>query len=169
MKYELIKDLPGLSAGTVIELRDDNNWYVVGFDKPCIYNELLKYGEDIRYFTDFLKEVVESQGVSQPESWCFYCDSAVCELDQVEEQPDMPVPTDFTGLNEKQEKHRKEVVVTAMNLIHEKYTKGALEHKTNLKQDTTPSQLVDFALEEAVDQMVYLITLKQKLNEGWEW
>ena len=62
--------------------------------------------------------------------------------------------------------HRKYIVEEAATLIHAKYTKGALEHQTNLKEDTTIGQLIDFAIEEATDQMVYLLTLKQKIEEN---
>lgn len=72
-------------------------------------------------------------------------------------------------LNTVQKQHRSEVVSNAVTLIHDKYTAGALEHQTNLKQDTTLAQLLEFAIEEAVDQMVYLITMKQKLDSSEEW
>ena len=61
--------------------------------------------------------------------------------------------------------HRAYIVKEAAFLINEKYAKGAAEHKTNLKEDTSIAQLLDFAIEEAVDQIVYLLTLKQKCDE----
>lgn len=61
--------------------------------------------------------------------------------------------------------HRASIVKEAAFLINEKYAKGAIEHQTNLKEDTSVGQLLDFAIEEAVDQMVYLLTLKQKMED----
>ena len=68
-------------------------------------------------------------------------------------------------LNEKQIAHRESIVSLAAELIHAKYTAGAIEHDTNLKEDTTVDQLLDFAIEEAIDQVVYLLTMKQKREE----
>lgn len=55
------------------------------------------------------------------------------------------------------------------NIIHEfslmaeaKYDKGVKEHGGNL-WDLPYSQILDNAIEEAIDQFVYLITLKMKL------
>ena len=69
-------------------------------------------------------------------------------------------------LNAKQQANHDYVVGQAKTLISDKYKVGAAEHKTNLKEDTSIGQMIDFALEEAVDQMVYLITLKQKWQDG---
>jgi hypothetical protein len=44
-----------------------------------------------------------------------------------------------------------------------KYRKGQAEHGGNLF-DLTPIQLLDSAIEEAIDQVVYLVTLRQKLS-----
>lgn len=46
-----------------------------------------------------------------------------------------------------------------------KYLKGASEHGGHIK-DLTPLQLVEMALEEAIDQYVYLYTLKEALNDS---
>jgi len=69
-------------------------------------------------------------------------------------------------LNANQQANHDYVVGQAQKLISDKYKKGAQEHGTNLREDTSIGQMIDFALEEAVDQMVYLITLKQKWEEG---
>ena len=47
-------------------------------------------------------------------------------------------------------------------LIDEKYRKGAAEHGDDLL-DKTPIELVNFALDEAIDQVVYLMTLRDAL------
>lgn len=65
-------------------------------------------------------------------------------------------------LNEKQQAHRAEIIDLAQTKIFEKYTAGAKEHQTNLKEDTTEDQLIEFMLEEAIDQVVYVLTLMQK-------
>lgn len=44
-----------------------------------------------------------------------------------------------------------------------KFIKGAEEHKTLLHKDFTKEQLLDFALEEVLDLVSYLYTLKDKL------
>lgn len=69
------------------------------------------------------------------------------------------------ALTKEQSAHRAEVTEEVTQLIWDKYTKGAQEHKTNLKQDSTVGQLVDWAIEEALDQLVYLVTLKSKMGE----
>jgi hypothetical protein len=68
------------------------------------------------------------------------------------------------GLNKLQRQHRAEIVEEAYQRIWDKYTAGAQEHQTNLKQDSTMEQLAEWAIEEAIDQVVYLLTLKSKMN-----
>lgn len=67
-------------------------------------------------------------------------------------------------MTEEQEHHRLRIVDMAAQLIFDKYEVGATEHKTDLKNDHTIEQLLDFAIEEAVDQIVYLLTIKEKLD-----
>lgn len=68
------------------------------------------------------------------------------------------------ALNKKQMEHRAAIVERATQLIWDKYTAGAEEHQTNLREDSTVEQLIDWSIEEAIDQMVYLLTLKEKLT-----
>jgi len=62
-----------------------------------------------------------------------------------------------------QEHHLKQVVSAASALIEAKYRTGQKRHGGNLF-DKTAGELIDEAIMEAVDQMVYLITAKNKLN-----
>ncbi len=62
----------------------------------------------------------------------------------------------------KQSEHLKEVLIVAHALIAAKYTKGAKEHEGDLLS-MSAAQLVEEAIGEATDLMVYLITLRSKL------
>lgn len=64
----------------------------------------------------------------------------------------------------KQEDHMNSIVDDFIELMEPKYIKGALEHGGNLWEVPT-EQLLDFAIEEAIDQVVYLLTLKQQINK----
>jgi hypothetical protein len=66
-------------------------------------------------------------------------------------------------MNEEQRTHRQQLASKAFALIWDKYEKGALEHKTILNKDFSAEQLLDFAIEEAIDQITYLLTLKEKI------
>ena len=68
-------------------------------------------------------------------------------------------------MNETQKAHLKYVLNESQDRIMTKYIKGALEHQSSLSEDYTASQLLDEAINEAVDQMVYLLTLRQKLPQ----
>ena len=61
-----------------------------------------------------------------------------------------------------QEEHLNTIKSAFSFLVNDKYRKGQKEHGGNLF-DKTPIQLVDNALDEAIDQVVYLITLRNKL------
>lgn len=62
---------------------------------------------------------------------------------------------------------REDHIASILKRFHEradaKYRKGQAEHGGNL-WDLTKEQLIDNAIEEAVDQVVYLFTLKDKLT-----
>ena len=62
-----------------------------------------------------------------------------------------------------QEEHLNTIKSAFSFLVNDKYRKGQKEHGGNLF-DKTPIQLVDNALDEAIDQVVYLITLRDKLT-----
>jgi hypothetical protein len=51
-------------------------------------------------------------------------------------------------------------------LMSAKYTKGIKEHGGHLK-DYDALALTEYALDEAIDQVVYLITLRDKLITLW--
>jgi hypothetical protein len=68
-------------------------------------------------------------------------------------------------MTEKQEKHLQEIKDNFSNLCDTKYRKGQAEHGGNLF-DMSPMQLLDNAIDEAIDQVVYLLTIKQKLTKG---
>ena len=62
-----------------------------------------------------------------------------------------------------QESHLISLKVKFINLVDDKYRKGQAEHGGNLF-DLTSIQLLDAAIDEAVDQVVYLLTLRDKLS-----
>ena len=62
-----------------------------------------------------------------------------------------------------QEDHLNVIKSAFKFLVDTKYRKGQKEHGENLF-DKTPIQLVDNAIDEAIDQVVYLITLRDKLT-----
>jgi hypothetical protein len=62
-----------------------------------------------------------------------------------------------------QERHLARILRESQKLIDEKYRKGQAEHGGSL--DEMPAEkLLDEAILEAVDQMVYLLTLREKLS-----
>jgi hypothetical protein len=65
-------------------------------------------------------------------------------------------------LNQAQESHLARVKVEFLALVDAKYRAGAAEHGGELLAlpDLT---VLDLAIEEAVDQVVYLLSLKEKL------
>lgn len=67
-------------------------------------------------------------------------------------------------LSDEQRAHRGYIVQQADRLITAKYEKGALEHG-GLITELSEDQLLDAAIEEAVDQIVYLLTLKEIRND----
>jgi len=68
------------------------------------------------------------------------------------------------GMNKTQLEHLEYILDTTQDMISEKYVKGAEEHQSVLSEDYTAEQILDMAIEEAVDQMTYLLTLKQKMS-----
>ena len=61
------------------------------------------------------------------------------------------------------EDHLDSLINEFVDLVSEKYEKGVTEHggKLWLKKG-----LIDMAIDEAVDQVVYLLTLKQQIKNG---
>ncbi len=66
-------------------------------------------------------------------------------------------------MSEGQEAHLENIKQTFSDLVEPKFRKGAEEHATILHEQPA-SLLLDFAIEEAIDQVVYLLTLKQRLD-----
>ena len=69
------------------------------------------------------------------------------------------------------QEHIDSITASFKELATDKYFKGAKEHGGNLwdKQG-----LIDMAIEEAIDQVIYLMTLKQQIDDsnhiyGIEW
>ncbi len=66
-----------------------------------------------------------------------------------------------------QEQHLQEVLKAASSLIETKYRAGQAQHGGDLFTKT-PSELIDEAILEAVDQIVYLLTAKNNLQKWKE-
>lgn len=63
-----------------------------------------------------------------------------------------------------QKAHVTKLQSEATDRIGTKYTKGAQEHGGNI-WDLTPSRLINEAIDEAIDQVVYLLTLRDQIVE----
>jgi hypothetical protein len=77
-------------------------------------------------------------------------------------------PESRFAMKEAQATHLHKIVEEARKAITEKYTRGAEEHGTILS-DQPLLALADFIVDEAVDQLVYALTLRdslEKLLEG---
>ena len=68
------------------------------------------------------------------------------------------LPTDERA----EEEHLARVTADAIRLIDAKYRKGAAEHHGELLQ-VPALEILDQAIDEAIDQVVYLLSLKEKL------
>jgi hypothetical protein len=68
------------------------------------------------------------------------------------------------GMNSKAEEHLLSLKREFAVLVDKKYRKGQEEHGGNL-QDMNANDLLDHAIDEAIDQVVYLLTLKNKYKE----
>lgn len=64
-----------------------------------------------------------------------------------------------------QENHLYKLLVTTSHLLEKKYRAGQQHHGGNLF-DLSALELLDEAINEAVDQMTYLLTLRDKLENG---
>ena len=67
-------------------------------------------------------------------------------------------------MSTKQELHLARIKQEFLSLVEPKFRKGAEEHATILNEQPA-SLLLDFAIEEAIDQVVYLLTLKQVMED----
>ena len=68
-------------------------------------------------------------------------------------------------MNEHQIEHLNGLLDWAVKEIDKKYRKGAREHQSTLSKDYNSVELINMIIEEAIDQLVYAYTLKEKLNE----
>lgn len=64
-----------------------------------------------------------------------------------------------------QKRHITDIQLEFDELSSRKYRKGVEEHGGNL-WEAAPLTLLDFAIDEAIDQVVYLLTLRKKLLGG---
>jgi hypothetical protein len=64
-----------------------------------------------------------------------------------------------------QEAHLARVKAEFVSLVDAKYRAGAAEHGGELLE-TPAAAILDAAIEEAIDQVVYLLSLKEKLMRG---
>ncbi len=66
-------------------------------------------------------------------------------------------------MTDEQSEHLASIQLEFNRLVQAKYEAGAKEHGSTLSRDYTAEQLLDMAIEEAIDQVTYLLTLKHKL------
>ena len=66
-------------------------------------------------------------------------------------------------MTQNQEKHLKKIKRLFAGMVEIKYHKGAVEHGGDL-QDMSPSDLLNNAILECIDQFTYLITLREKMK-----
>lgn len=66
-------------------------------------------------------------------------------------------------MRNKQEKHLQNLLTEIKSLTETKYRRGQEEHGGDLF-DMPTKELLDNAIDEAIDQLVYLLTLKEKMK-----
>lgn len=66
-------------------------------------------------------------------------------------------------MTDEQEQHLDDIKDEFISLVDPKYRQGAFEHKGFLG-DVSNEKILDMALEEAIDQVVYLLTLRKNLK-----
>ena len=67
-------------------------------------------------------------------------------------------------MNKEQVAHLNRILERTGHLITDKYVRGAKEHNSTLSEDYTAKEILEMAIEEAVDQMTYLLTLWEKIK-----
>lgn len=65
-------------------------------------------------------------------------------------------------MTEEQEEHIVDIQETFDMMVASKYRKGAEEHGGDIR-DRTTAWLIEQAMDEAIDQFVYLYTLRNKI------
>jgi hypothetical protein len=73
------------------------------------------------------------------------------------------VPIKEGELTPKQQYHMTTIQLATAEGIEKKYTKGALEHRSNLWEMST-ARVVESIIEEALDQNTYAFTLRQQMH-----
>jgi hypothetical protein len=66
-------------------------------------------------------------------------------------------------MEEQQEAHLARIKTEFAALVDTKYRKGQVEHGGDLFRKST-ADLLNFAIDEAVDQVVYLLTLRERMQ-----
>jgi len=61
-----------------------------------------------------------------------------------------------------QEQHLKDILEEVARRLNYKYRKGAEEHGGDI-MDMTALELIDNSIDEGIDNMVYLLTLRNKI------
>jgi len=64
-------------------------------------------------------------------------------------------------MNKTQTAHLNRIKEQVQHELTEKYAKGAKEHASTLSEDYTALEVLDMAIEEALDQVTYLYTLRE--------
>lgn len=68
-------------------------------------------------------------------------------------------------MTKEQVDHLTNLLITANGLINDKYRRGAVEHEnSDPLLEMTQLELVDNAISEGIDQLIYLLTLKRMLK-----
>lgn len=76
----------------------------------------------------------------------------------------LTLPASYPSMSAEQRQHVYRVILTTGRAVMTKYSDGAKEHGGSNIWEQTPLELVDNAILEAVDQLVYLMTLKDKIT-----
>jgi hypothetical protein len=69
-------------------------------------------------------------------------------------------------MNDRQKKHAILLANEASDRCFDKYEKGATEHSETRLWEFSAEELLDFAIDEAIDQINYLLTLKGKYRDA---
>lgn len=70
------------------------------------------------------------------------------------------------AMNESQKAHLDRIQLAFKKDHTAKFKTGAEEHKTLLHKDFSADELLDMAIEEVLDLVSYLYTLKESINES---
>jgi hypothetical protein len=79
-------------------------------------------------------------------------------------QDDQMIVEEFKVMDQEQERHLAGIIEEFKLAAGAKYRKGQAEHQGNL-WDVPPILLLDFAIEEAIDQVMYLMSIREQLHK----